>query len=171
MSLDAGEKIENYKLAKYFHDILLGYMEFTMGIVPISRIQNIADYIDKAMYHLMDFEMLGLIKYNDPVATIEAYCRFLEENSFAEKVSMTPNRERLGTRWRITVTNCLFGNSCRKLDPGRFMCPAALIAGFLAHEAGSQTVRMNTSSTSMVGCHTVISVADQPMMKKIIVPG
>jgi hypothetical protein len=172
MSLDASEKAEIYKIAKFFHDILLGYMEFTMGIVPISRLQNITDYINKTMYHLMDFEMLGLIKYNDPVATIEAYCRFLEENNLAEKVSMTPNRERLGTRWRITVTNCLFGNSCRKLEAGRFMCPAALIAGFLAHEAGSQTVRMNTSSTSMVGCHTVISVADQPMMmKKIILPG
>ena len=172
MPLDAGDQAESYKIAKYFHDILLGYMEFTMGIVPKNRLQNIADYIHKSMYHLMGFDVLGLIKYNDPVATIEAYCRFLEENNLAEKVGMTPNRERLGTRWRITVSNCLFGNSCRKLEAGRFMCPMALIAGFLAHESGSQAIRMNPSSTSIVGCHTVISVADQPtMMKNIILPG
>jgi len=31
MPLDAGDHAESYKIAKYFHDILLGYMEFTMG--------------------------------------------------------------------------------------------------------------------------------------------
>ena len=169
MSLRESVKIESLELAKFFHDILLGYMDFTMGIVPKSRLKKVTSYLDEAMYHLMEFNMLGLIKFNDPASTLEGYCQFLEENDLAVKVSLGSRKESFGSTWSITFGDCLFGNSCRNLRSERFMCPLALFAGFLAQEAGSERVRMDTSRLTMFGCKTEIRIIDEALTRENII--
>ena len=151
-------RIDNIELARFFHDLLLSFMDFSMGIVPRSRMKKVTRYLQDTMYHFMDFKMLGLIEHNDPRATLERCCRFLEANELAEAVSFESEETRSGSSWRVKVVNCVFGNSCRGLHSERFICPAALFVGFLLQEAGGWRVRMDASRLTLLGCETVIEL-------------
>jgi hypothetical protein len=153
--------IEDMELAKFFHDLFLSFMDFTMGIVPRSRMKKVTRYLQDTMYHLIDFKLLGLIEYNDPAETLKRCCRCLEVNELAEEVCFESMEKRFGSSWRVKVVNCVFGNSCRGLHGERFICPAALFAGFLLQEAGPGRVRMDASRLTLFGCETVIEVWDE----------
>jgi len=153
--------VEDMDLAKFFHDLFLSFMDFSMGVVPSSRMKKVAQYLQDDMYHFIDFKLLGLIKYNDPEATLDRCCRCFEANELAEDVSFEYKETQFGALWRVKVMGCVFGNSCKGLHDGRFICPAALFAGFLLQEAGSGRVRMEPSGLTIIGCETSIEVWDE----------
>jgi hypothetical protein len=62
-------RIDDMKLAKFFHDLLLSFMDIVMGSVPRSRMKKVTRYLQDTMYHFIDFKLLGLIEYNDPATT------------------------------------------------------------------------------------------------------
>ncbi len=154
-------RIDDMELAKFFHDLFLSFMHFAMGIVPRSRMKKMTKYLHETMYHYIDFKLLGLIEYNDPAATLTKYCRFLEVNELAEDVGLESEETRFGTSWRVKVGNCVFGNNCRSLRAERFICPAALFAGFLLQETGPGRVRLDASRLTVFGCETVIEAWDE----------
>lgn len=156
-------RIEDMELARFFHDLFLSFMDFAMAIVPRSRMKKVTRYLQDDLYHFIDFKLLGLIEYNDPAATLERCCRCFEANELAEAVSYEFEENRFGSSWRVKVVNCVFGNSCRGLHGKRFICPAALFAGFLLQEAGPGRVRMNASRSTILGCETDIEVWDEVM--------
>jgi len=161
-------RVDNIELAKFFHDLFLSFMAFAMGVVPRSRMKKVTRYLEDTMYHFIDFKLLGLIEYNDPEATLERCCRFLEANELAEKVSYESEETRFGSSWRVKVVDCVFGNSCRGLRGGRFICPAALFAGFLLQEAGPGRVSMDASRLTLLGCETMIEVWDEVIQPESI---
>jgi hypothetical protein len=160
--------IDDMELAKFFHDLFLSFMDFAIGIVPRSRIKKVTRYLQGSMYHFIDFKLLGLIEYNNPTATLKKCCRFLEANELAEKVNYESEETRFGTSWSINVVNCVFGNSCKGLHSERFICPAALFAGFLIQEAGPGRVRMDTSRLTLLGCETEIELWDEVIKSESI---
>jgi hypothetical protein len=161
-------RIDDIELAKFFHDLFLSFMDFAMGIVPRSRMKKVTRYLEDTMYHFIDFKMLGLIEYNDPEETLERCCGFLESNGLAEKVSFESEVTRFGWSWRVKVINCVFGNNCRGLHGGRFICSAALFAGFLLQEASLGRVRMDASRLTILGCETEIEVWDEVIQPESI---
>jgi hypothetical protein len=159
-------RIDDMDLAKFFHDIFLSFMDFAMGVVPRSRMKKVTRYLQEDMYHFIDFKLLGLIVYNDPAATLERCCRCFEANELAEAVGYECEETRFGASWRVRVVGCVFGGSCRGIRGGRFICPAALFAGFLLQETGSGRVRMGASGLTVLGCETVIEVWDEVVKRE-----
>lgn len=135
----------------------------------MSRLKDVTSYLKETMCYFMDFKLIGLIEFNDPATTLERYCGFLECNDLAERVSLGSRKERFGTTWRITVSDCVFGNSCESLRAERFMCPAALFAGFLVQESCSGKVRLGMSRLTLVGCETAISIWNEVLKPETII--
>jgi hypothetical protein len=172
MSLEVSAKLDDVELAKFYHDLLLAFMDFTMGIVPGSRMRNVISYIADTMYSFMDFKLLGLIKFNDPMATLERYCHFLEDNYLVKRVKIITINEMQVTLWRIAINYCIFGNSCRNLHPERFICPMALFGGFLVQTACSRRVNLDASLPNTSSCETDIKVWDEaPSPRQITLRG
>jgi hypothetical protein len=101
---------------------------------------------------------MSLIKTNDLEGTLDAYCRFLEEAGVAAKA--TAAMEGYG-RFRFNMRDCVFGNSCRRLVSGSFLCPFAVYAGFLAEEASGRRVGLEASEKTLVGSRTLILLSSK----------
>lgn len=168
MPTDENSHLRDIQLAKLFHDLLLSYMHFTMGIVPNSRLKKITSYLNETMYYFMDFKLLGLIEFNDPMKTIERYHVFLQKNKLAEKLTMISTKENNCITWRFNVIKCIFGNSCRNIHDERYICPVALFGGFLIQESCSGYIRVDSSTNTFHGCETIICLYYEPLVSHMM---
>jgi len=142
-----------FNVGVFMHDLFLAYVEVTSGIVPAARFKALVGLMKDAMYKLSGVPVMSLVRANDLEGTLDTYCRFLEEAGVAAKA--TAAMEGYG-RFRFNLRDCVFGNSCRRLVSGAFLCPFAMYAGFLAEESSGRRVGLEASEKTLVGSRTLI---------------
>ena len=140
-------------LGAFMHDLFLAYVEVTSCIIPAARFKALVGLMSDTLYKVSRVPVMSLIKINDLDGTLDAYCRFLEEAGVAAKA--TAAMEEYG-RFRFNLRDCVFGNSCKRLVTGGFLCPFAVYAGFLAEESSGRRVGLEACEKTLVGSRTLI---------------
>jgi hypothetical protein len=157
-SVGASSGRGRFNVDVFMHDLFLAYVEVTSGIIPAARFKSIVGLMRDTLYKVSGAPVMSLIKTNDLEGTLDAYCRFLEEAGVAAKA--TAAMEGYG-RFRFNMRDCVFGNSCRRLVSGSFLCPFAVYAGFLAEEASGRRVGLEASEKTLVGSRTLILLSSK----------
>ena len=140
----------------FLHDIFLAYVEVTSGIVPAARFKTLVGLMKDALYKVSGVPVMALIRIHDVEATLDGYCRFLEDAGMAVKASVA--MEGYG-QFRFNLRDCVFDASCRRLVSGGFLCPFAVYAAVLAEEASGRRVGVEPSEKTLVGSRTLILVS------------
>lgn len=158
MPVEASPVRGKFNVGVFLHDMFLAYVEVTSGIVPAARFKSLVGLMKDTLYKASGLPVMSLVKANDLDGTLDAYCRFLEEAGVAAKATVA--MEEYG-RFRFNMRDCVFGNSCRRLVSGAFLCPFAVYAGFLAEESSGRRVGLEASEKTLVGTRTLILLSSK----------
>ncbi|MCW4048777.1 MAG: hypothetical protein NWE89_03470 [Candidatus Bathyarchaeota archaeon] len=143
-----------FDLAGLLHGIFLSYVQVTADLIPLSRFKRVTEYMSDTLYKVSGVPILNLIEVHDVEATLDRYTAFLESVGIAKKATVYWE----DGVYRFNLRECVFGGDCRRLVSGRYICPFALFAGFLAKESNGGKVLIEGSERTMLGSRTLIRV-------------
>ena len=113
-------------VSSLLHGLFLSYVQFTAGIVPVTRFRSLVGLMRDALYKVTGVPTMGLITIHSLEKTLDKYCALLEASGVAEKATAVVEDPK---SFRFNVRGCMFGGTAGDSSHARMSAPSPCSPG------------------------------------------